>query len=81
MGCGAGSEGLGYSHAAAAVQACGFTERQARFLGLVLEHSGVWRQYRTFAGVAHGRHTHQGTLGSMGRFAVGAPEADQGSAQ
>jgi hypothetical protein len=25
----------------AAVRACGFTLRQARFLGLVLEHSGV----------------------------------------
>jgi len=34
--------------------------RQARFLVLVLEHSGVClpRQYRTFAGIAHGRHTH-----------------------
>jgi hypothetical protein len=39
----------------------GFTERQARFLVLVLEHSGVClpRQYRTFAGVAHGRQSHR----------------------
>lgn len=45
----------------AAVQAFGFAARQARFLMLVLEHSGVClpRQYRTFAGVAHGRHTHR----------------------
>jgi hypothetical protein len=37
----------------------GFTQRQARFL--VPEHSGVClpRQYRPFAGVAHGRHTHR----------------------
>ncbi len=37
----------------------GLTPRQARFLGLVLEHSGVClpRQDRTFAGIAHGRHT------------------------
>ncbi|MCX6544511.1 MAG: hypothetical protein NTV05_08865 [Acidobacteria bacterium] len=39
--------------------ALGFTERQARFLVLMLEHSGVClpRQYRAFAGVAHGRHS------------------------
>jgi len=45
----------------AAVQAFGFTERQARFLVLVLEHSGMClpRQYRSFAGIAHGRQTHQ----------------------
>ncbi len=43
------------------LQASGFTERQARFLGLVLEHSGVClpRQYRTFLGIAHGRQTHR----------------------
>lgn len=60
MGSGAGSEGLGYSRAAAAVRACGFTERQARFLVLVAEHSGVClpRQYRAFCGIAHGRQTH-----------------------
>jgi hypothetical protein len=41
----------------APLRAFGFTERQARFLGLVLEHSGVClsRQYRAFAGIAHGR--------------------------
>jgi hypothetical protein len=45
----------------ASLRACGFTPRQARFLGLVLEHSGVClpRQYRTFAGVAHGRQSHR----------------------
>lgn len=44
-----------------ALRALGFTERQARFLVLVLEHSGVClpRQYRTCAGIAHGRHTHR----------------------
>ena len=44
-----------------ALQAWGFTERQARFLVLVLEHSGVWlpRQYWAFSGIAHGRETHQ----------------------
>ena len=38
----------------------GFTERQARFLALVLEHSGVCvpRQYRASSGIAHGRHVH-----------------------
>jgi hypothetical protein len=44
----------------AAVRAFGFSERRARFLLLVLEHAGVClpRQYRTFAGIAHGRQTH-----------------------
>jgi hypothetical protein len=39
----------------------GFTARQAGFLGLVLEHSGVClpRQYRAFTGIAHGRQTHR----------------------
>ena len=34
----------------------GFTERQARFLVLVMRHAGVCvpRQYASFAGVAHG---------------------------
>jgi hypothetical protein len=41
MRCGTGNEGLGYSRAAAAARACGFTQRQARFFVLVLEHSGV----------------------------------------
>lgn len=37
----------------------GFTERQARFLVHVLVHSGVFieRQYRAFAGIAHGQNT------------------------
>jgi hypothetical protein len=48
------------SHWTSVLRASGFTLRQARFLGLVLEHSGVClpRQYRAFAGVAHGRHAH-----------------------
>lgn len=43
------------------VRASCFTERQARFLVLVLEHAGVClpRQYRASAGIAHGRHTHR----------------------
>lgn len=43
------------------MRAFGFSERQARFLMLVLEHSGVClpRQYRAIAGIAHGRHTHR----------------------
>jgi hypothetical protein len=42
------------------ISAFGFTDRQARFLVLVLEHSGVClpRHYRTFTGIAHGRQTH-----------------------
>jgi hypothetical protein len=37
----------------------GFTERQARFLALVMRHSGVclMRQYSTFAGIAFGHKT------------------------
>jgi hypothetical protein len=43
------------------VESFGFTPRQARFLVIVLEHSGVWlpRQYRAFPGVAHGRRPHR----------------------
>jgi hypothetical protein len=39
-----------------AVIDCGFTERQARFLVLVMRHGGVCipRQYATFAGIANG---------------------------
>jgi hypothetical protein len=42
-----------------AVTKFGFTERQARFLVHVLVHSGVFieRQYRTFAGIAHGQNS------------------------
>jgi hypothetical protein len=51
------------------VRAYGFTERQARFLVLVLEHVGVClpRQYRTLSGVAHGRETH----GFFGKLIAG----------
>jgi len=44
----------------AAVQALGFTPRQARFPVLVLEYAVVClpRQYRAFAGIPHGRQTH-----------------------
>ena len=44
----------------AAVRLFGFTDRQARFLVHVLVHAGVFleRQYRTFAGIAHGQKTH-----------------------
>ena len=42
------------------VQLFGFSARQARFLTLVLVHSGVFleRQYRRYAGIAHGQKTH-----------------------
>ena len=44
----------------AAVMEFGFTLRQARFLVQVLVYSGVFieRQYRAFAGIAHGQKTH-----------------------
>jgi hypothetical protein len=37
----------------------GFSKRQARFLDLVMRHSGVCvqRQYATFAGIVHGQKT------------------------
>jgi hypothetical protein len=43
----------------AAVVKLGFTERQARFLVLVMQHSGVCllRQYSAFAGIVHGQKT------------------------
>jgi hypothetical protein len=43
------------------LQSAGFTPRQAGFLVLVLEHSGVClpRQYRAFSGIAHGQETHR----------------------
>jgi len=43
----------------AAVVGLGFTERQARFLVLVMQHSGVCllRQYTGFAGIVHGQKT------------------------
>ena len=42
-----------------AVARLGFTERQARFLVLVMQHSGVCllRQYTAFAGIVHGQKT------------------------
>lgn len=48
------------SERAATLQPLGFTERQARFLVTVMLHSGVFleRQYRGFAGIAHGQKTH-----------------------
>ena len=44
----------------AALQAFGFTERQARFLTHVLVFSGVFleRQYCQFAGIVHGQKSH-----------------------
>lgn len=50
----------GHSKRAAALAAMGFTERQSRFLLMVLEHSGVFveRQYCGFAGIAHGQKSH-----------------------
>src|SRR4051795_4201199 len=44
----------------AKVMQWGFTLRQARFLTHVLVYSGVFleRQYRAFAGIAHGQKTH-----------------------
>jgi hypothetical protein len=44
----------------AAIMEFGFTLRQARFLAHALVYSGVFleRQYRTFAGIAHGQKTH-----------------------
>jgi hypothetical protein len=43
----------------AAISRLGFTERQARFLVLVTQHSGVCllRQYTAFAGIVHGQKT------------------------
>lgn len=40
-----------------AVMKFGFTERQARFLALVMRHAGVCvpRQYATFVGTAYGQ--------------------------
>jgi hypothetical protein len=43
-----------------AVAAFGLTERQARFLVTVMVYAGAFleRQYRAFAGIAHGQKTH-----------------------
>ena len=51
----------------------GFPIRDARFLAHVLVFSGVFieRQYRTFAGVAHGQRTHDFLTKLLdGRFAT-----------
>ena len=42
-----------------AVAEFGFTQRQARFLAIVLRHAGVCllRQYSAFAGIVHGQKT------------------------
>jgi hypothetical protein len=62
-----------------AVAAFGFTERQARFLVMVMLHGGVFveRQYCAFAGVVHGQKTHDflerlTTRGMAKAIAVGA---------
>src|SRR5260221_5070719 len=42
-----------------AVTELGFTQRQARFLAMVMRHAGVCllRQYSAFAGIVHGQET------------------------
>jgi hypothetical protein len=52
---------MAIADAITALRALSVTERQARFLVLVLEHAGVClpRQYRAFSGIAHGRETHR----------------------
>src|SRR5438105_15242486 len=47
----------------------GFTARQARFLVLVMQHSGVCllRQYSTFAGIVHGQKTRKFFAKLVGR--------------
>ncbi|HUE87987.1 MAG TPA: hypothetical protein VMO26_18085 [Vicinamibacterales bacterium] len=52
-----------------AVITFGFTERQARFLVHVLVYAGVFleRQYRAFAGIAHGQRTHDFLAKLVGR--------------
>ncbi len=43
-----------------AIASLGFTDRQARFLVTVMVYAGAFleRQYRTFAGIAHGQKAH-----------------------
>jgi RHS repeat-associated protein len=63
----------------AAIVECSFTPRQARFLGLVQEHSGAClpRQYRAYAGVARGRQTigffQKLIAGGLATMDLGAP--------
>jgi hypothetical protein len=60
----------------AAVVKLGFTGRQARFLVLVMRHSGVCllRQYTAFAGIVHGQKT-RNFFGKLvaGKFATAHP--------
>jgi len=53
----------------AAIVRLGFTERQARFLVLVMQHSGVCllRQYSAFAGIVHGQKTRKFFVKLVGR--------------
>ena len=53
----------------AAVTTLGFTERQARFLVLVMQYSGVCllRQYSAFAGIVHGQKTRKFFAKLVGR--------------
>jgi hypothetical protein len=53
------SHGVG-AERAGIIEAFGITPRQARFLVLVMHHSGVFmgRQYAAFAGITHGRKVH-----------------------
>jgi len=50
---------LSYEERIAAISAFRYTERQARFLDVVMRHSGVClqRQYSAFAGTVHGQRT------------------------
>ncbi|HEY1302887.1 MAG TPA: hypothetical protein VGF24_05025 [Vicinamibacterales bacterium] len=53
----------------AAIVRLGFTERQARFLVLVMQHSGVCllRHYSAFAGIVHGQKTRKFFAKLVGR--------------
>lgn len=53
------SHGVG-AERAGIIEAFGVTQRQARFLVLVMIHSGVFmgRQYAAFAGITHGQKVH-----------------------
>jgi hypothetical protein len=60
-----------------AVIECGFTERQARFLVLVLRHAGVCvpRQYASFAGIANGGRKCDAFFAGLVRRGLAAPIA------
>lgn len=59
----------------------GFTERQARFLTVVLLHSGIFmrRHYAAFAGITHGQKATSSSAcwhdGSPRRIELGGPDA------